>query len=136
MTFSHAMWCFTNTILKTRFGSNFIMVDWLLQIKTALQQSIIDPQWVIYVTGLRDTHTMKVGTVSRKVKEIVLNEQFWEHCTNFWKLVAVVMWTLWDFDGKDLCMGKILHIFCNLEKNILSLKGEPYMLDHNLANAM
>jgi hypothetical protein len=45
------------------------MVDWLLQIKTALQQSVVDPQWVIYVTRLRDTHTMKVGTVSRKVKE-------------------------------------------------------------------
>jgi hypothetical protein len=29
----------------------------------------VDPQWVIYVTRLRDTHTMKVGTVSRKVKE-------------------------------------------------------------------
>jgi hypothetical protein len=28
---------------KTRFGSNFIMVDWLLQIKTALEQSVVDP---------------------------------------------------------------------------------------------
>jgi hypothetical protein len=46
------------------------------------------------------------------------------------------MWALQDFDGKDLCMEKILHIFCNLEKNVLSLKGEPYMLDHNSANAM
>jgi hypothetical protein len=28
---------------KTRFGSNFIMVDWLLQVQTTLQQSIVNP---------------------------------------------------------------------------------------------
>jgi hypothetical protein len=31
---------------KTRFGSNFIMVDQLLQVRTALEQSVVDPQWV------------------------------------------------------------------------------------------
>jgi hypothetical protein len=50
---------------KTRFGSNFIMVDWILQIETALQQSVIDPQWVTYVTRLRDTHSLKACIVSR-----------------------------------------------------------------------
>jgi hypothetical protein len=46
------------------------------------------------------------------------------------------MWALRDFDGKDTCMEKILHIFCNLKKHLLSLRGEPFMLDRDLANAM
>jgi hypothetical protein len=29
--------------VKTRFGSNFLMVDWLLQVRTALEQSVVDP---------------------------------------------------------------------------------------------
>jgi hypothetical protein len=29
---------------KTRIGLNFIMVDWLLQVKTTLQESVMDPQ--------------------------------------------------------------------------------------------
>jgi hypothetical protein len=46
------------------------------------------------------------------------------------------MWALWDFDGKDPCMEKILHIFRNLEKHVLILRDEPFILDHDLADAM
>jgi hypothetical protein len=61
---------------KTRFGWNFIMMNWLLQVKTTLQQSVVDPQLVTYVTGLRDTCTVMASTIFRKVKEIVLYEHF------------------------------------------------------------
>jgi hypothetical protein len=47
-----------------------------------------------------------------------------------------MMWALWDFDGKDPCMGKILYIFRNLEKHIISLRGEPFRLDHNMVDSM
>jgi hypothetical protein len=50
--------------------------------------------------------------------------------------VAPVMWVLREFDSKDPCMGKILHIFRNLKKHILSLRGEPFMLDPDIADAM
>ena len=46
------------------------------------------------------------------------------------------MWALQDFDGKDPCMEKILYIFRNLEKHIVSLRGEPFRLDHNMADSM
>jgi hypothetical protein len=46
------------------------------------------------------------------------------------------MWALRDFDGKGPYMGKILYIFRNLEKYILSLKGELFGLDRDLADAM
>jgi hypothetical protein len=39
------------------------------------------------------------------------------------------------FDGKGLCMEKILHIFCNLEKHIISLRGESFRLDCNYVDA-
>jgi hypothetical protein len=121
---------------KTRFGSNFLMVDWLLQVRTALEQSVMDPQWVGYVSKLRDSRTVKTRTMSKKVKEYVLNEHFWEQCTNFREVVAPVKWALRDFDGKDPCMGKILHIYGNLEKLIVSLRGKPFRLDHDMANSM
>jgi hypothetical protein len=66
----------------------------------------------------------------------VFNEFFWESHTNFQEVVALVMWALQDFDSKDMCMGKILHIFRNLEKHILNLRGEPYKLDCNLADVI
>jgi hypothetical protein len=47
-----------------------------------------------------------------------------------------VMWALWDFDGKGPCMEKILFIFYNLKKHVLSLRGESFGLDRNLADAM
>jgi hypothetical protein len=46
------------------------------------------------------------------------------------------MWALRDFDGKDPYMGKILHIFRNLEKHVVSFRGEPFRLDHDMAAPM
>ena len=79
---------------------------------------------------------VKAHTILKKVKEYVLNEHFWERFTNFRKVVAPLMWALQDFDGKDPCMEKILHIFRNLEKHVVSLKGKPFRLDYNMANPM
>ena len=68
---------------QTRFASNFIMVDRLLKVKDALEQSVVDPEWRAYVTKLRDTHRDRARTFSRSVKTLVLDEHFWERCTNF-----------------------------------------------------
>jgi hypothetical protein len=66
----------------------------------------------------------------------VLNEHFWERCINFCEVVAPIMWALRDFDGKGPCRGKILHIFRNLEKYVLSLRSESFRLDHDMADAI
>ena len=63
---------------KTRFVSNFLMVDRLLQVRTALEQSVMDPQWTGYMSKLQDSRTTKARSISRKVKEYVLNEHLWE----------------------------------------------------------
>jgi hypothetical protein len=88
------------------------------------------------VSKLRDSCTVRARTISKKVKEYVLNEHFLEQCTNFREVVAPVMWTLRDFDGKGPCMGKILHIFRNLKKHVLSLRGELFRLDHDMVDPM
>jgi hypothetical protein len=121
---------------KTKFGSNFIMVDRLLQVRTALEQSVVDQQEVGYMSKLRDSRTVRARTILKKVKEYVLNEHFWEQCLNFREMKARVMWALWDFNSKGLCMEKILHIFRNPKKHVLSLRDEPFRLDHDMANAI
>jgi hypothetical protein len=110
--------------VKMIFGLNFLTVDRFLQVRTALEQSVVDPQWIGYVPKLRDSRTKKARSISKKVKEYVLNEHFWERCTKFREVVAPVMWALRDFDGKDPYMEKILHIFRNLEKHVVSFRGE------------
>jgi len=42
---------------KTRFASQFIMIDHFLEdnVKEALQQSVVDPQWMQYVATLWNT---------------------------------------------------------------------------------
>ena len=88
------------------------------------------------MSKLRDSRTKKARSISMKVKEYMLNEHFWERCTNFRKVVALVMWALRDFEGKDPCMEKILYVFRNLEKHVVSFRGEPFRLDHNMAGAI
>jgi hypothetical protein len=46
------------------------------------------------------------------------------------------MWALRNFDGKDPYMRKILYIFHNLEKHVVSFRGEPFRLDHDMVDPM
>ena len=96
----------------------------------------MDPQRTGYVSKLQDSHTKKACSISKKVKDYVLNEHFWKQCTNFCKVVVLVMWALQDFDGKDPYMGKILYIFRNLEKHVISFRDKLFRLDHDMVDSM
>ena len=52
--------------VKTRFGSNLLMVDQLLQVKTALEQRVVDPHWTGYVSKLQDNHIRRHVAYRRK----------------------------------------------------------------------
>ena len=119
---------------QTRFASNFIMVDRLLKVRAALEQSVVDPDWLAYVTKLRDSRKDKARTLSRTVKKLVQDDHFWERCTNFREMVAPVVYALREFDAKEPCMGKGLHILRNLEKHVLALRNEPFNLATDLAD--
>ena len=118
---------------QTRFASNFIMIDRLLKVKEAVEQTVVDPQWTAYVSKKSHSHREKLR-ISRTIKSAVLDEHFWERCTNFQEMVALVVYALREFDAKEPCMGKVLHILRDLEKHVLALRIEPFNLDSNLAD--
>ena len=65
---------------------------------------------------------------------MVLDEHFWERCTNFQEMVAPVVYALREFDSKEPCMGRVLHILRKLEKHVRALRTEPFNLDTDLAD--
>jgi hypothetical protein len=106
-----------------------MMVDRLLKVRQALEQSVVDEQWTSYVTTLRDDRKKKVRTMSRDVKKNIFDDHFWQRCTNFQEVVAPLMCALRDFDSGELGMGKIPHIFRNVEKHIERVRDEFFQFD-------
>ena len=100
---------------QTRFSFYFMMIDCLLKVKEALEQSVVDSNWLAYVTKLRDTRKDRARILSRSIKRLVLHEHFWERCTNFREMVALVVYALREFDAKEPNMGKVLHILRDRE---------------------
>ena len=118
---------------QTRFASHFIMIDRLLNMKEALEQTVVDPQWTAYISKRSRDGRDKART-ARTIKTVVLNEHFWDRCTNFQEMVAPVVYALREFDAKEPSMGKVLAILCNLEKHVLALRTEPFKLDSDFAD--
>lgn len=127
------------TLLKpvaTRFASHFIMIDRLLEVKGALQQSVVDPQWVAYVNTLDDNNKAKARTTSRRVAEDILNDHIWNRLTNVREVTAPIVYGLRDLDAKTPCMGKVLHIMRNLREHVYSLREAPFSLAPSLAEPL
>ena len=117
---------------KTRFACNFIMIDRLLKVKESLEQTVVDPEWQAY-SSKKSLPARDRVVISRSIKRVVLDEHFWERCTNFREMVAPVVYALREFDAKEPCTGKALHIIRELEKHVLALHKEPFCLDKDLA---
>jgi len=111
------------------------MIDHLLKVREALEQTVVDPEWRVYETKKSHSRREKAW-ISRTIKRVVLDEHFWDRCTNFQQMVAPVVYALRDFDAKELSLGKVYVILRNLEKHILALRNEPFNLEDDLANAV
>ena len=118
---------------QTRFASHFIMIDRLLNVKEALEQTVVDLQWTAYISKRSRDGRDKERT-ARTIKIVVLNEHFWDCCTNFQEMVAPVVYALREFDAKEPSIGKVLAILRDLEKHVLALRTEPFNLDSDFAN--
>ena len=118
---------------QTIFASHFIMIDRLLNVKEALEQTVVDPQWTAYISKRSRDGRDKART-ARTIETVVLNEHFWDRCTNFQEMVAPVVYALREFDAKEPSMGKVLAIMRNLEKHVLALRTEPFNLDSDFAD--
>lgn len=63
------------------------------------------------------------------MRRYILDDHFWQRCTNFQEVVAPLMYALRDFDSGEPGMGKIRHIFHNVEKHIERVKDEFFPLE-------
>ena len=118
---------------QTRFASHFIMIDRLLNVKEALEQTVVDPQWTAYISK-RSRDSRDKASTTRTIKTVVLNEHFLDRCTNFQEMVAPIVYASREFDAKEPSMAKVLAILCNLEKHVLALRTEPFNLDRDFAD--
>ena len=118
----------------TRFATNFIMIERLLQVRGALERMIIDDRWGIYLIELRarggNSHET-MGAVRRSIR----SDGFWNSCENFLFMVTPVLEVLRVFDGKQPAMGKAWLVMHELQKHVQKFADPPFNLDRDLAES-
>ena len=85
--------------IETRFATNFIMIDRLLQVHNALERMIIDNEWLTPMSDLKrrsSTAYVKAALVRRFIR----SDGFWDTCKNFLYMVNPLVKALCLFDGK------------------------------------
>ena len=118
---------------QTRFASHYIMISRLLEVRGALEQSVVDPEWRTYETK-KTLSARDKAKISRDVKRVVLDDVFWEQCSNFKWMTKPVVHALREFDAKESALGKAYVILRDLENHVFSLRLEPFKLDPELAD--
>ncbi len=113
---------------KTRFASQFIMIDRLLDVKASLEQVVVDPMFTAYASKKTVSARDKL-IFSRKVKKVVLSDEFWEQCKRLRDMVSPVVYALREFDGKAPSTGKAWRIMRDLERHVHTLHAPPISLE-------
>lgn len=73
---------------KTCLASTSIIVNWLLQVKKALEQCIPDGQWIPYVTNVHDDNKQNIRIISSSVKNTILEDEYLPVLTHHWYVGA------------------------------------------------
>ena len=93
-----------NVPTETRFATNFIMIDHLVQVRNALERMVVDDDWNTFMGDLRRrSHTAYTRCFA--VRRFVQSDGFWNTCENFLYMVIPVVKALCVFDGKAPAMG-------------------------------
>ena len=79
---------------KTRFGSNFQMVDSALDLKGPMQQTVIDPCFE------------HCSAYDAAIKHTVLADSYWGHVEDVLALTAAVYFVLHEVDSNSFPIGK------------------------------
>ncbi len=90
-------------------------------LRTTIEQTITDLEWITFVNTLRGTHHHKSFTKGKYVKVNIRKDKFWDICANFVHMVEPILMELKTFNGKQPCMGKPQYVMKTLEEHILSL---------------
>ena len=93
-----------NVPTETRFATNFIMIDRLVQVHNALERMVVDDDWNIFMGNLRRrSHIAYMRCFF--VRRFVHSDGFWNTCENFLYMVIPVVKAFCVFDGKAPAMG-------------------------------
>ena len=76
--------------VETRFATNFIMIDRLLQVRNALERMIIDDGWPTLMSDLRRRSPMAYAKAT-SVRRFIRSDGFWDTCENFLYMVIPVV---------------------------------------------
>jgi hypothetical protein len=97
------------------------MVEKLLKLKPAVEQTIVFFYWTTFVNSLCGNHHQKLFTKARVIRTNVRMNKLWDTCVNFVHMMEPVLMSLKAFDGKQPCMGKAWDFMKTMEQHVLSL---------------
>ncbi len=85
--------------IKTQFVTNFLMVEfgWIVvQVKTTIEQTIVNPNKITFVNMLHGTQCQKSLTKAKVVwAKILKRDEFWDTCANFVHMVESILYQRW-----------------------------------------
>jgi len=90
----------------TRFGTNFIMLSRMLEVRKALEQTVSHEVWDLWVDSL----AAALRDVPHEVKSLIHDSRdggFWSKIQELVDIMAPVMSTLRLFDGNMPVVGKV-----------------------------
>ena len=113
--------------VETRFATNFIMIERLLQVHNALERMIIDKKWPTLMNDLRRRSPTAYAKATL-VRRFIRSDGFWDTCKNFLYMVIPVVIALCLFDGKALATGMAWRVIYNLKIHVQGFAEQPFRL--------
>lgn len=122
--------------VETRFATNFIMIERLLQVRNALERMVVDEDWPTLMRDMR-RRSATAYMKGSAVRSFIRSDGFWNTCENFLYMVIPVVKALRVFDGKAPAMGMAWRVMHDLQTHIRGFSKPPFRLSPELAaNAM
>ena len=119
-------------LVETRFATNFIMIERLIQVRNALERMVIDADWYTLLGNMRRRSTtayMKCFAV----RWFIRSDGFWNTCKNFLYMVIPVVKALRVFDGNAPAMGLAWKVMHDLQTHVRGFSRPPFRLSVELA---
>ena len=118
--------------VETRFATNFIMIDRLLQVRNVLERIIIDDEWPTFISDLRRRSPTAYAKAA-SVRRFIRSDGFWDTCKNFLYMVIPVVKALCLFDGKAPATSMAWRVMYDLKIHVQGFVEPPFRLGLELA---
>ena len=118
--------------IETRFTTNFIMTELLIQVRNVLERMVVDADWYTFLGNMRKrsiTTYMKCFAMRRFIN----SNGFRNTCKNFLYMVIPVVKFLRVFNGNAPVMGLAWRVMHDLETHVCGFSRPPLCLSAELA---